>query len=155
MSWKNVKLIFLREIRDQFRDPRSLFMVAVLPLLLYPALGIGFMYMSVLHSEQRQTVVILGAKDLPADPPLLKGSRFVKTFFGIPADADKLDVVTDVSVRKGGKNHDDDKRIELVRQAEIIRKMVEEKQQSRNSARVEQLNGDISRLMAENRLQVL
>ena len=29
MNWKNVKLVFLREVRDQLRDRRTLFMVAV------------------------------------------------------------------------------------------------------------------------------
>ena len=47
MNWKNVKLIFLREVRDQLRDRRTLFMVAVLPLLLYPAMGVGMTYMTV------------------------------------------------------------------------------------------------------------
>jgi len=37
----HVKLIFLREVLDQLRDRRTLFMVAVLPLLLYPLLGIA------------------------------------------------------------------------------------------------------------------
>ena len=37
----NVKLILVREIRDQLRDRRTLFMIAVLPLLLYPLLGIS------------------------------------------------------------------------------------------------------------------
>ena len=40
MSWTNVKLIYCRELRDQLRDRRTLFMIAVLPLVLYPLLGI-------------------------------------------------------------------------------------------------------------------
>ena len=42
MNWHNVKLIFLREVRDQLRDRRTLFMIFVLPLLLYPLLGMSF-----------------------------------------------------------------------------------------------------------------
>ena len=37
MKWNNVKLIYSREIRDQLRDRRTLFMIAVLPLLLVSA----------------------------------------------------------------------------------------------------------------------
>ena len=37
IQWKNIKLILMRELRDQLRDRRTLFMVAILPLLLYPA----------------------------------------------------------------------------------------------------------------------
>jgi len=94
MTWRNVFLIFRREVLDQLRDRRTLFMVAVLPLLLYPVMGIGMVQMTVMFSEQPRTVVILGANDLPS-MPLVEGSRFAKTWFRIPADADKLRVVTD------------------------------------------------------------
>ena len=40
MNFTNVKLILVREIRDQLRDRRTLFMIAVLPLLLYALLGV-------------------------------------------------------------------------------------------------------------------
>lgn len=97
MHWRNVRLIFLRELRDQLRDRRTLFMVAVLPLLLYPALGIGMMQMALMFRDQPRTVVILGARHLP-DPPLFQGRRFVRTYFRIPDDADSLDVIADTLV---------------------------------------------------------
>ena len=50
MTLRNIGLIFRREVADQFRDRRTLFMIAVLPVLLYPALGIGMMQMTVLFS---------------------------------------------------------------------------------------------------------
>ena len=84
MSWKNIKLVLLREVRDQMRDRRTIFMVAVLPLLLYPALGIGMLQMTMLFTEQSRTVVILGEKHLPAQPKLLKEDRFVSNHFKIP-----------------------------------------------------------------------
>ena len=74
MTWRNVFLIFRREVLDQLRDRRTLFMVAVLPLLLYPVMGIGMVQMTVLFSEQPRTVVILGADDLPS-MPLVEGAR--------------------------------------------------------------------------------
>ena len=39
MKWSNVKLVLHREVRDQLRDRRTLFTIAVLPVLLYPLLG--------------------------------------------------------------------------------------------------------------------
>jgi sodium transport system permease protein len=39
MRWSIIRLIWLRELRDQLRDRRTLFMIAVVPLLLYPTLG--------------------------------------------------------------------------------------------------------------------
>ncbi|HBL45645.1 MAG TPA: CPBP family intramembrane metalloprotease domain-containing protein, partial [Planctomycetaceae bacterium] len=83
------------ELRDQMRDRRTLFMVAVLPLLLYPAMGIGMVQMTVLFSEQPRTVVLLGADELPKQPQLLDGDQFVSNWFTIPSDADKLRVITD------------------------------------------------------------
>ncbi len=94
MNWTNIKLIFLREVRDQLRDRRTLFMVAVLPLLLYPALGIGMVQMTVTFSEQMRNVVIIGADEIPP-PELVKEHRIVSDFFNFPEDADKLRVITD------------------------------------------------------------
>lgn len=94
MNWRNVGLIFRREVIDQLRDRRTLFMIAVLPLLLYPALGVGMVQLTVLFSEQPRTVVIVGAKDLPP-PPLVNGDQFRPEWFRNPVDADKLRVITD------------------------------------------------------------
>ena len=94
MNWTNIKLVFLREVRDQLRDRRTLFMVAVLPLLLYPALGMGMFQMTTLFSEQPRTVVILGADDLP-EPALIQNGRFQADYFEFRPDADKLHVITD------------------------------------------------------------
>lgn len=95
VNWANVRLIFLREIRDQLRDRRTLFMIAVLPLLLYPALGIGMVQLTVLFTEQPRTVVVLGTKQLPAEPPLIHGTAFDESWFDSPADSEKLIVITD------------------------------------------------------------
>ncbi len=96
MNWNNVKLVLFREVRDQLRDRRTLFMILVLPLLLYPVLGIGMVQMTLLFSEQERTVVLLGADELP-DPPLIVDGRFVPSYFERPDDADKLRVITDAA----------------------------------------------------------
>ena len=101
MTWKNVKLIFLRELRDQLRDRRTLFMVAVLPLLLYPALGVGMTSMTVNFSELERTVAIIGAADLPP-PPLLdpkQPDRFLAEYFDVASDVDKLRVITESTLK--------------------------------------------------------
>ena len=41
MRWSIIRLIWVRELRDQLRDRRTLFMIAVLPIILYPVAGIG------------------------------------------------------------------------------------------------------------------
>jgi hypothetical protein len=93
MSPRNVKLVFLREVRDQLRDRRTLFMIVVLPLLLYPSLGIGMFQMMTTFREQPREVVILGASNLPDAPGLLddEGIR-TKWFTGGEADSSKTHV---------------------------------------------------------------
>ena len=63
MNHSNVKLIFLREMRDQLRDRRTLFLIAVLPLLLYPLLGMSFFQLSqFLRKHGRQSGLVVGER---------------------------------------------------------------------------------------------
>src|SRR5579862_2395249 len=88
LNWRNVLLIFQREVRDQLRDRRTLFMIAVLPLILYPALGLGMMQLTILPRQQTQTVVILGAEDLPAEPAFLDKEHISERWFRRATDVD-------------------------------------------------------------------
>lgn len=90
---RKVLVIFRRELRDQLRDRRTLFMVMVLPVLLYPALGIGMLQMAVIFSEKPRTVVVLGAESLP-QPRLIAENGFAPRWFTNPADAARLTVET-------------------------------------------------------------
>jgi len=112
MNWKNVKLIFLREVRDQLRDRRTLFMITILPVLLYPMLGLGVVEMMLTFSEQKRTVVVLNADELPTDPVFLDESGIMERWFsGGHNDAARLQIITDLptletdetSVQSGSK----------------------------------------------------
>lgn len=97
MSWKNVKLIFMREIRDQLRDRRTLFMITILPVLLYPMLGLGIVEMMLTFSEQKRNVVILNAEELPTTPAFLtEGSIGDEWFDSGGSDSSRLQVITDL-----------------------------------------------------------
>ena len=61
MTWTNVKLVLHREVRDQLRDRRTLFMIAVLPLLLYPLLGVSMFQVLQFVSEHPTRVRVIGA----------------------------------------------------------------------------------------------
>ncbi|MCC7083877.1 MAG: CPBP family intramembrane metalloprotease [Pirellulales bacterium] len=76
MQWSNVKLIFFREVRDQLRDRRTLFMIAVLPLLLYPLLGMSLFQVSQFMREQASKILIVGLPNLDGLPPLVEGDHF-------------------------------------------------------------------------------
>src|SRR5262249_47048915 len=75
MRWSNVFLIFRREVRDQLRDRRTLFMIFILPLLLYPILGIGVAQFSTALEQKPRRVVVIGAEHLPEAPALLNETK--------------------------------------------------------------------------------
>ena len=76
MSWTNVKLIYFRELRDQARDRRTLFTIIVLPLLLYPLMGMSVFQVQQFLKEHNSKVRLIGTADLPSDPPLIEGQQF-------------------------------------------------------------------------------
>src|SRR5262245_42042059 len=73
-KWATIRLIWLREMRDQFRDRRTMFMVAVLPILLYPLLSLAVFQYVLAQTEMVSVVGIRGASSLPPPSPLAFGS---------------------------------------------------------------------------------
>jgi sodium transport system permease protein len=93
MNWSNLYVIFRREVRDQIRDRRTLFMIFVLPLLLYPMLVYGVLKVVAAMEQKPRTVVVVGAEHLPKGAsPLLNpdGLRFNPTLFDSPAESELL-----------------------------------------------------------------
>src|SRR5688572_15233010 len=64
MRWSVIGLIWYREIRDQLRDRRTVFMLVVLPIILYPLLGMGMVQFAILFSEQPMKIGIAGREVL-------------------------------------------------------------------------------------------
>ena len=96
MQLKNVKLIFLREMRDQLRDRRTLFLIAVLPLLLYPLLGTSFFQLSQFLQHHAAKVLVVGAEQLEGSewlPPLVEEDRFADGLFDDPELQKNLQLV--------------------------------------------------------------
>jgi sodium transport system permease protein len=93
MNWHNVRLIYAREIRDQLRDRRTLFMIAVLPLLLYPLLGMSVFQLSQFLRTSEPHVVIVGSEQITDQnglPALFKEGRFAPDLFDDPTDAERF-----------------------------------------------------------------
>ncbi len=115
MSWKNIRLVFLREVRDQLRDRRTLFMITILPVLLYPMLGLGIVEMMLTFSEQPRVVVILNADDLPSSPALLDQSGIGKEWFeNGTEETSKLRVLSERTQKAG----DEEKSVRRPRRGE-------------------------------------
>jgi len=84
MSWTNVKLVFFREVRDQLRDRRTLFMIFVLPVVLYPLLGLSFFQFAQFIHKHTIKALVLGAEGLPATPALIEDQHFAAAWFTEP-----------------------------------------------------------------------
>ncbi len=68
MRWSIIRLIWGRELRDQLRDRRTMFVMVLLPLLIYPLGGVGLMQIVLGSGHQASTVGIQGAEYLPPNP---------------------------------------------------------------------------------------
>lgn len=96
MNLHNVKLVYAREMRDQLRDRRTLFLIAVLPLLLYPLLGMSFFQLSQFLRNNASKVLVLGEEQLAESqwlPDLLHEDRFVSSWFVSVDDSKSLQVI--------------------------------------------------------------
>jgi sodium transport system permease protein len=69
MRWSVVRLIAAREIRDQLRDRRTLFLILGLPILMYPLfVGVGILFVTALK-EKRLVIGVAGSQHLPHPQP--------------------------------------------------------------------------------------
>lgn len=75
MNWEHIRLVYCREMRDQLRDRRTMFTIAILPLLLYPVMGMVLLQMTQFHREQRVKVGIVDAEKWPSDMLLTDGEQ--------------------------------------------------------------------------------
>lgn len=114
MNWSNVKLILTRELRDQARDRRTIFMIAVLPILLYPLLGMSMFQVAQFMEEKSSRVLVAGVGELLGRedlPPLLdpeNTTRFDVSLFREAGQDRLLDVTLfpDEPTRQGHATKD-------------------------------------------------
>jgi sodium transport system permease protein len=67
MRWPIIRLIAGREIRDQFRDRRTIFLIFGLPVLMYPLfIGVGILFITVMK-EKKLVVGVVGESFLPQE----------------------------------------------------------------------------------------
>ena len=80
-------------MRDQLRDRRTLFLIAVLPLLLYPLLGMSFFQLSQFLRHHAAEVMVVGVEELGDYdwlPPLSSEDRFEIGLFNTPEEQENL-----------------------------------------------------------------
>src|SRR5688572_11922774 len=65
MRWSIVRVIWLRELRDQLRDRRTVFMIVLLPVLIYPVGGLAIMPLAGLLAQPHR-IGVCGVENLSA-----------------------------------------------------------------------------------------
>jgi sodium transport system permease protein len=83
-------LIYAREMRDQFRDRRTLFTIAVLPILLYPLVGTLLLQIAQFTRQHSTSVCVVGSDHLVNAPPLLERESFAE---GLTHNNDRLEII--------------------------------------------------------------
>ena len=78
--WSAIALIYVREMRDQLRDRRTLFTIAVLPVLLYPLVGTLLLQVAQFTREHPTSVCVVGTEHLSQAPPLLENEGFLEEY---------------------------------------------------------------------------
>ncbi|MCC6509614.1 MAG: CPBP family intramembrane metalloprotease [Pirellulaceae bacterium] len=89
MNWRHVHLIYLREMRDQLRDRRTLFTITVLPLLLYPLLGMLMMQVAQFKRDQSVRVRVVGIEHWPKDAGLVETTQSLDGFARLTAELER------------------------------------------------------------------
>src|SRR3972149_129075 len=107
MNWRNIRLIYAREIRDQLRDRRTLFMIAGLPLLLYPLLGLSVFHLSQFVRKSEPKVLVIGSEQLSTSeelPRLFEDGHFAAKVVGDPKVVEWLHLEIAGGAGKSGDN---------------------------------------------------
>lgn len=91
MKWQNIKLIFSRELRDQLRDRRTLFTVAVMPMLLYPLMGMAMLQVGQFMRQYPTQVWLVGQQHLPSTPALITDGQLNPEYIN-PAEKQLLEL---------------------------------------------------------------
>lgn len=86
MNWIHVRLIFLRELKDQLRDRRTMFTICVLPLLLYPFMGLMMLQLAQVKRQPQLSIAVVG------DSQWLQISGAAKDLSGLENDGSTANI---------------------------------------------------------------
>ncbi|HEY2352641.1 MAG TPA: ABC transporter permease [Candidatus Acidoferrum sp.] len=100
MSWRNIGVVYRKELREALRDRRTLISTIAVPILLFPVLtvGLGYTVVSLIEEAERTPakVMILGGEDSPA---IVDGLKQVKSLIVVPASANYVDLISNKKIR--------------------------------------------------------
>ena len=82
MNWKNTKLIFRRELSDQLRDRRTIFTILVMPMVLYPLMGMALLQTAQFLHQSPPRILVIGSTHLEDSSALFHASSFQPELIG-------------------------------------------------------------------------
>lgn len=100
MSWRNIGIVYRKELREALRDRRTLISTILVPILLFPVLtvGVGYMVVGLIDEASRQPskIMILGGGDSPA---IVESLSQVKNLIVVPPSANYVDLISNKKIR--------------------------------------------------------
>ena len=100
MSWRNIGIVYRKELREALRDRRTLISTILVPILLFPVLtvGIGYVVVGLIEeaSHQPSKIMILGASDSPA---IVESLGQVKNLIVVPPSDNYVDLISNKKIR--------------------------------------------------------
>jgi sodium transport system permease protein len=104
MSWRNVGVVYRKELTDSLRDRRTVISMIVVPILLMPMFTVGIGVVSALLFGRAMlevpTVMVLGGEQSPGVLAALRADREVKV---VPARPDYAQEISDKQIRAAVK----------------------------------------------------
>jgi len=100
MNWRNISVVYAKELKDTLRDRRTIISMIVVPMIIMPVLMFGFTVLSVkvIKSAKAETptVMILGGEDSPVVMAKLRALTTVRI---VPAADDYPAQISDKKLR--------------------------------------------------------
>jgi sodium transport system permease protein len=99
-SARNIFVVYRKELTEAVRDRRTLVSSILIPLLLFPILGVGLAFTAVEligeASRQPSRIMILGGAD---SPQVVAGLKKAKDLRVVPTTANYVDLISDKKIR--------------------------------------------------------
>jgi sodium transport system permease protein len=100
MSWRNIGIVYRKELLESLRDRRTLMSTILVPIVLFPVLtvGLGYAVANLIEEANRAPakIVILGGRDSPAVVDSLKQA---KNLIVVPASGNYVDLISSKKIR--------------------------------------------------------
>jgi sodium transport system permease protein len=100
MTWRNIRIVYSKELRDSLRDRRTIISMIVIPVVAMPLLmfGMGALMVKIVSKarEEIPNVMLLGAED---SPKVLAALRAEKSIHTVPPATDFTNQIVEKRIR--------------------------------------------------------